>query len=65
MSHPKTLAALLCLSCAAAAAEPPAAPPPAPIVTQVLRQDLPDMPGCSSNTRPAASIPSTGTTPTA
>lgn len=45
MSHPKTLAALLCLSCAASAAEPPSAPPPGPIVTQVMKQDLPDMPG--------------------
>ncbi len=41
MPHPKTLAALLCLACAASAAEPPPASPPGPIVTQVMRQNLP------------------------
>ncbi len=45
MPHPKIFAALLCLACGASAAEPPPAPPPGPIVTQVMKQDLPDMPG--------------------
>ena len=43
MSHPRMLAALLCLACTTAVAAPPSAP--APIVTEVLRQDLSDMPG--------------------
>src|SRR5690606_19040314 len=43
MSHTRMLAALLCLACTTAVAAPPSAP--APIVTEVLRQDLPDMPG--------------------
>lgn len=45
MPHPKIFAALLCLACGASAAEPPPAPPPGPIVTQIMKQDLPDMPG--------------------
>ncbi|MGX5658121.1 cupin domain-containing protein [Castellaniella ginsengisoli] len=45
MPHTKIFTALLCLACGASAAEPPPAPPPGPIVTQVMKQELPDMPG--------------------